>query len=82
MGAVSGAAGGLIYAVLARFVPNWSVVRALLFGVILILLTLRGLSPASALSVSFFLPLILLYGGLMDLAWRRGFPPPPSRIFR
>jgi hypothetical protein len=82
MGAVNGAAGGLIYAVLARFVPNRPVVRPLLFGVILVSLTLRGLSPASALSVSLFLPLILLYGGLMDFAWRRGFPPPASRIFR
>jgi hypothetical protein len=82
MGAVSGAAGGLIYAVLVRFVPNRPVVRALLFGVILVLLTLRGLSPASAVSVSLFLPLILLYGGLMDFAWRRGFPPPRSRFFR
>lgn len=82
MGVVSGAAGGLIYAVLAHFVPNRPVVRALLFGVILVLLTLRGLSPPAALSVSVFLPLVLLYGGLMDFAWRRGFPPPRSRIFR
>ena len=82
MGVVSGAAGGVIYAVLARFVPNRPVVRALLFGVILLLLTMRGLSPASALSVSLFLPLTMLYGGLMDFAWRRRFPPPASRIPR
>ncbi|MBC7834946.1 MAG: hypothetical protein H7Y88_07575 [Phycisphaerales bacterium] len=82
MGAVSGAAGGLIYAVLARFLPNRLVVRAALFGIILVLLTLRGLSPASALSVSLFLPLTLLYGGLMDFAWRRRFPPPASRLSR
>jgi hypothetical protein len=82
MGAVSGAAGGLIYAVLARVVPNRPRVRAALFAVILVLLTLRGLSPASALSLILFLPLSLLYGGLMDLAWRRRFPPPAWRIPR
>lgn len=82
MGVVSGAAGGLIYAVLARFVPNRRVARAALFGIVLVLLTLRGLSPASALSVSLFLPLTLLYGGLMDFVWRRRFPPPTPRIPR
>lgn len=47
MGGVSGAAGGAIYAILARFMPNGGALRSLMFGVILVLLTLRGLSPAT-----------------------------------
>ena len=74
MGAVSGAAGGLIYAVLARFLPNRTVLRGLLFGVILLLLTLRGLSPATPLSLWLFLPLTALYGGLVDYVYRRRRP--------
>ena len=74
MGAVSGAAGGVIYAVLARFVPTRVVLRALIFGVILVLLTLRGLSPATPLSLSLFLPLTLAYGAAVDYWYRRRFP--------
>lgn len=80
MGALAGAAGGLIYAILARFVPNQSVVRSLLFGVILVLLTLRGLSPVTALSLGLFLPLTLLYGALVDYAYRRQFTSAPKVI--
>jgi hypothetical protein len=78
LGAVSGLAGGLIYAVLARFLPNRAIVRSLLFGVILVLITLRGLSPATALSISLFMPLVVLYGALIDYAYRRRFASPPK----
>jgi hypothetical protein len=71
LGAVSGAAGGVIYAVLARLLPNRRVLRALIFGITLVLLTLRGLSPVTSLSLSLFLPLTLLYGALMAYAYRR-----------
>ena len=76
LGAVSGLAGGLIYAVLARFLPNRAVVRSLLYGTILVLITFRGLSPATALSIGLFMPLVLLYGGLIDYAYRRRFASP------
>ena len=78
LGALAGTAGGLIYAILARFLPNRSVVRSLLFGVLLVLLTLRGLSPATLLSLGLFLPLTLLYGALVDYVCRRQFARPPS----
>jgi uncharacterized BrkB/YihY/UPF0761 family membrane protein len=71
MGAVSGAAGGLIYAVLHRVLPNRDGWRALIFGVVLVLLTLHGLSPATPLSLSLFLPLTLLYGALMSYVYPR-----------
>jgi hypothetical protein len=68
LGVVSGAAGGLIYAVLVRLLPN-RVVRGLAFGFVLILLTLRGLSPATPLSLGLFIPLTLFFGVLMDYAY-------------
>jgi hypothetical protein len=74
LGAVSGATGGVIYSLLARFLPNRAVLRALIFGVILVLLTLRGLSPATPLSLILFLPLTLLYGAAVDYWYRRRFP--------
>lgn len=73
LGAVSGAAGGLIYTVLARVLPTRPVVRALAFGLVLVLLTLRGLSPATPLSLGLFMPLTLLFGGLLDYAYQRRF---------
>jgi hypothetical protein len=74
LGAVSGVAGGLIYAVLGRFLPNRTFLRSVLFGVILVLLTLRGLRPATTLSVSLFLPLTLVFGVLLDSVYRRRYP--------
>jgi putative exporter of polyketide antibiotics len=78
LGALSGLGGGLIYTVLARFLPNRRLVRSLLFGVVLVLITLRGLSPATTLSISWFMPLVLLYGALIDFAYRRWFTSPPE----
>ena len=73
LGAVSGVAGGLIYAVLARFLPDRPVIRGVVFGIILTLLTLRGASPSTPLTLSLFLPLTLLYGALLDHIHRRRF---------
>jgi hypothetical protein len=73
MGAVSGAAGGLIYAVLARLLPGRAVIRGVVFGIILTLLTLRGASPSTPLTLSLFLPLTLIYGALLDYVHRRRF---------
>ena len=70
-GALAGAAGGVIYAVLARFLPQRAVTRRVLFGVIIVLLTLRGVAPATVLSLSLFLPLTVAYAILLDVVWRR-----------
>ena len=80
MGAVSGAAGGVIYAVLARFLPDRAAVRAVLFGVVLTLLTLRGTSPSTPLTLSLFLPLAWVYGALLDHLHRRRFTAPSPRL--
>jgi hypothetical protein len=84
MGAVSGAAGGVIYAVLARVLPDRAVIRGVMFAVVLTLLTLRGTSPSTSLSLSLFVPLALLYGALLDYVHRRRFaasaPPLVSQL--
>ena len=73
LGVLSGAAGGLIYAVLYRVLRDRTALRGVLFGVILTLLTLRGASPFTALTLSLFLPLTLLYGTLLHFVHRLRF---------
>jgi hypothetical protein len=70
-GAASGAGGGLVYAILYRLLPHARLARAALFGVVLLLLTLRGLRPVQPLSLAAFMPLVLLYGTAIEVAWRR-----------
>lgn len=70
-GVVAGLAGGAIYAVLARFLPRRAAIRSMIFGAIIVLLTLRGVSPATAFTLSLFLPLTVAYAILMDVIWRR-----------
>lgn len=70
-GVVAGLAGGAIYAILARFLPRRTAMRSLIFGVIIVLLTLRGVSPATAFTLSLFLPLTVAYAILLDVIWRR-----------
>lgn len=74
LGVVSGAAGGLIYAVLVRVLRDRTTLRAVIFGVILTLLTLRGASPFTPLTLSLLLPLTLLYGALLHFVHRLRFP--------
>lgn len=73
-GVVAGIAGGAIYALLARFVPRRTAIRSLIFGVIIVVLTLRGVAPATALTLSLFLPLTVAYAVLLDVVWRRSAP--------
>ncbi|HJU68276.1 MAG TPA: hypothetical protein VJ650_08495 [Gemmatimonadaceae bacterium] len=70
LGIVSGAAGGLIYAVLARLLRDRPALRGVIFGIVLTLLTLRGASPFTPLTLSLFLPLTLLYGALLHFVHR------------
>ena len=74
LGVVSGAAGGLIYAILFRVLRDRATIRAVIFGVVLTLLTLRGASPFTPLTLSLFLPLTLLYGALLHFVHRLRFP--------
>lgn len=71
LGAVSGAAGGLILALAHQFFSRRPWVRGLLFWTALLLLTLRGLRPLEPLAAAFFMPLVALYGILMEIVWTR-----------
>ena len=73
LGAAAGGVGGLIYAVLARVFPDRTALRGLVFGIIITLLTLRGTSPATPLTLSLFLPLMWLHGAMLDVIHRRRF---------
>ena len=68
-GALAGLAGGMIYALLDRVLPQRRFARGVLFLVVLVLLTLRGLRPVTSLSLALFMPLALLYGAAFELAW-------------
>jgi hypothetical protein len=83
LGAASGIAGGLLHVLLFRFLPHFHWLRRVLFGALLILITLRGLSgTTSALSLTLFLPLVVVYGiivaGLLERRagkqWETGDP--------
>ncbi len=77
LGVASGAAGGMIYAVLYRVWRDRPTLRGVIFGVILILLTLRGASPFTPLTLGLFLPLTLLYGALLHFVHRLRFGDEP-----
>jgi hypothetical protein len=68
-GLVAGVVGGLIYALLDRALPDRRALRAVLFAVVLVLLTLRGLNPVQPLPLALFLPIVLGYGALLERAW-------------
>ena len=70
-GLASGVGGGVLYAVLARLLPDRRSLRALLFALALLLLTLRGLRPVQPHALVFFPPLVLLYGVLFERLWHR-----------
>jgi hypothetical protein len=65
LGIVSGITGGVVQILLLRFLPHAHWVRRALFATFLLLITLRGLRPANTLSLSLFLPLVLVYGVLV-----------------
>jgi hypothetical protein len=68
-GMTAGLAGGAIYAVLDQLLPTRRLVRGFLYAGVLTLLTLRGLRPVQPLPLALFLPLVLLYGALLERVW-------------
>jgi hypothetical protein len=69
LGVVSGGGGGLLYALLCRLIPRRRILRSAVFGVALVLLTLRGLRPIQPLALEWFMPLALGYGAIVDVAY-------------
>lgn len=74
-GTGSGLAGAVFQliaaAVASRLAPRRYWVRRLLFGIMLVLVTLRGLSPVQPLALALFAPLVLLYAVAMEIAASR-----------
>ena len=87
-GIASGLAGAVLYliasAVARRVAPRQPWVRRALFGILLTLITLRGLHPVQPLSLALFGPLVLLYGTVIEaIALRRAATraaPPPTAL--
>ncbi len=71
-GLAAGVAGGAIYALLAWVLPARRLLRAAFFAVVLALLTLRGLHPVQPLTLTLFLPIVLVFGWLLERSWHTG----------
>lgn len=71
LGVLSGVGGGLLYTLLQLLVPRPRFLRSALFGVVLVLLTLRGLRPIQPLALEWFMPLALGYGAIVDVVYTR-----------
>jgi hypothetical protein len=71
LGAVAGAAGGLVFAGLRLLLPRHQILQAALFWIFLVLVTLRGLRPLDGARLAWFLPPVGLYGIALELLWRR-----------
>lgn len=69
LGAASGVGGGLLYSLLYWIIPRPRLLRSALFGLALVLLTLRGLRPIQPLALEWFVPLALAYGAIVDVAY-------------
>jgi hypothetical protein len=70
-GLASGLAGGVLYALCSWLAPRRRWLRGVLFASALVLLTLRGLNPVSTLTLTWFAPVVLLFGASFEWAWHR-----------
>ncbi len=70
-GAIAGAIGGLLLAVIARFLPQQRWLRAVLFGVVCYVIATPGFRPPRPLVFVLFAPAFLAYGVVLALAWGR-----------
>jgi hypothetical protein len=71
MGMISGIGGGAISALIHRFVPGPAILRTALLSLACGLLTMRGLHPVRPLPLALFVPLVVAYVAVLDIAWRR-----------
>lgn len=71
LGALLGLAGSVVFIGLRWLVPKRRVIRAVLFWVFLVLVTLRGLHPVDAQRLALFTPLVLVYGMMLQVVWCR-----------
>jgi hypothetical protein len=74
LGLVSGVVGALILVVARHFFWRWRPATTILFWVALALVTLRGLRPVDQLRLATFLPVVALFGILLQLLTYRYRP--------
>ena len=74
-GVASGLGGALLHlvasAIARRIAPGRPWVRRALFGILLVLVTLRGLHPVQPLPLALFGPLVILYAVVIEVAAAR-----------
>ena len=70
-GAIAGAIGGLLLAVIERFLSPRLWVRGVLFGVVCYVIAIPGFRPPRPLVFVLFAPAFLAYGVVLALAWGR-----------
>ena len=71
LGAAAGVAAGLIYVASVKLTRNRMWWARLLYGFVVLAITLRGLRPLDALRLALFLPLFAAYGIVFDRLWAR-----------
>ena len=71
LGAVSGLAGGLILLAARRLFRRWPPTTTLVYWTVLLAITLRGLRPIDELRLALFLPLVVLFGAILQF-WTLG----------
>lgn len=76
LGAVSGAIGGLLLLLARTLLRRWPPAPTVAFWLLLLALTLRGLRPVDQLRLLLFVPLVALFGALLQWrTWRYRRPP-------
>jgi ABC-type microcin C transport system permease subunit YejE len=76
LGVGSGLLGGLVLVVVRRFLHRWSPLPFVLYWVFLIGITLRGINPVDSLRALVFLPIVVLFGIVLE--WST-YPKPLDR---
>jgi len=70
-GAIAGAIGGALLALIDRFLPRRPAMRAAVFVIICYIIATPGFRPPRALVFALFAPLFVVYGALLVMAWER-----------
>ena len=70
-GAIAGAIGGLLLAVVERFLPQRPSLRGVLFATLCYLIATPGFRPPRPLVFALFAPAFFAYGVVLELAWER-----------
>ncbi len=70
-GAIAGAIGGLLLALIERFLPKRPWLRGVLFAGICYVIATPGFRPPQPLVFGLFAPAFLGYGVVLALAWER-----------